>query len=149
MCEIVWKGYEVKGVDVGSGYQNELRTVETNSRWKGELKNESSSSDEKTESHYIFYESIQSEVNTSAYLLTRVSISGESTDHHHNQISLFTNNALFSKQLVKDERWISTLTSIRQSTIQSTLSIIQIIWSPFLSILSTCNFGRSITSITV
>ena len=45
----------------GSGYQHELRTVETNSRWKGELKNESSSSDEKTESHYIFYKSIQSE----------------------------------------------------------------------------------------
>lgn len=58
---IVWKGYEVKGVDGGGGYQNELRTVETNSRWKGELKNESSSSDEKTESHYIFYKSIQSE----------------------------------------------------------------------------------------
>ena len=55
MWGVVWKGYEVKGVDGGSGYQNELRTVETNSRWKGELKNESSSSDEKTESHYIFY----------------------------------------------------------------------------------------------
>ena len=59
--ENVWKGYEVKGVDGGGGHQNELRTVETNSRLEGELKNESSSSDEKTESHYIFYESIQSE----------------------------------------------------------------------------------------
>ena len=38
MVGIVWKGYELKGVDGGSGYQNELRTVETNSRWKGELK---------------------------------------------------------------------------------------------------------------
>ena len=38
VCGIVWKGYELKGVDGGSGYQNELRTVETNSRWKGELK---------------------------------------------------------------------------------------------------------------
>ena len=31
MCEIVWKGSELKGVDGGGGYQNELRTVETNS----------------------------------------------------------------------------------------------------------------------
>ena len=58
---VVWKGYEVKGVDGGSGYQNERIAGKTNSRWKGELKNESSSNDEKPESHYIFYESLQSE----------------------------------------------------------------------------------------
>ena len=104
MCEIVWKGYEVKGVDGGGGYQNELRTVETNSRWKGELKNESSSSDEKPESHYIFYESIQSDVNTFVYLFASVSISGESVDHHHNQTPLFTNDSLPSKQCVQEER---------------------------------------------
>ena len=85
-------------MDGGGGYLNELRTVETNSCWKGELKNESSSSDEKPESHYIFYESIQSEVNTFVYLFARISISGESTNHHHSHTSLFTNNALFSKQ---------------------------------------------------
>ena len=52
-------------------------------------------------------------MNTSAYLFANVSISGESTNHHHDQISLFTNNALCLKQLVKDERRISTFTSIR------------------------------------
>ena len=61
---IVWKGYEVKGVDGGGGYQNERIAGKTNSCWKGELKNESNISDEKPESHYIFYESIQSEMNT-------------------------------------------------------------------------------------
>ena len=74
--------------------------METNSCWTGELKNESSSSDEKPESHYIFYKSIQSEMNTIAYLFARSSISGESVDHHHNQASLFTHSILLSKQVV-------------------------------------------------
>ena len=48
-------------MDGAGGYLNELIIERINSCWKGELKNESSSSDEKTESHYIFYKSIQSE----------------------------------------------------------------------------------------
>ena len=35
---VVWKGYEVKGVDGGSGYQNELIIERINRCWKGELK---------------------------------------------------------------------------------------------------------------
>ena len=61
MWGVVWKGYEVKGVDGGGGYQNERIAGKTNSCWKGELKKESNISNEKPESHYIFYESIQSE----------------------------------------------------------------------------------------
>ena len=98
MWGVVWKGYEVTGVDGGGGYQNEWIAGKTNSCWKGELKNESSSSDEKPESHYNFYESIQSDRNTSAYLFARISISGESTNHHHNHTLLFTNRAVFPKQ---------------------------------------------------
>ena len=98
MWGVVWKGYEVKGVDGGGGYQNERIAGKTNSCWKGELKKESNISNEKPESHYIFYESLQSDRNTSAYLFARISISGESTNHHHNHTLLFTNRAVFPKQ---------------------------------------------------
>ena len=35
---VVWKGYEVKGVDGAGGYLNELIIERINSCWKGELK---------------------------------------------------------------------------------------------------------------
>ena len=38
MVGIVWKGYEVKGVDDTGRHLNEWITVETNCCWKGELK---------------------------------------------------------------------------------------------------------------
>lgn len=46
MWGVVWKGYEVKGVDGGSGYQNERIAGKINSRWKGELKLPDSNSNE-------------------------------------------------------------------------------------------------------
>ena len=66
-------------------------------------------------------------MSTYAHLFASVSIFGESTDHHHKQISLFTNNALSSKQQMKDEWLISTLTSIRQPILQVALSIIALL----------------------
>ena len=149
LCFVLWSvGYEVKGVDGAGGYLNELIIERINSCWKGELKLPDNNSNEWSHQNYTFYTSIHVKMNTYAPLFASISISGESTDHHHNQFPLFTNDSLSSKQCVQEERWISALTSIRQSTIQSALSITTLfIWHPFLSILSTCNFGRSIVSI--
>ena len=46
MVGIVWKGYEVKGVDGGGGYQNELIIERINRCWKGELKIQDNNSNE-------------------------------------------------------------------------------------------------------
>ena len=71
-------------------------------------------------------------------------MSGESTVNHQKQDLLSTTNPFASKVSTKEERWMSTFTSTNQSTTHPLLSIsMYFVLYPFISIRTTCNFGRS------